>query len=142
MTTDLALTLTNNLSEIRRLVEELDRFGHAVGLMPDVSFKLTLALDEVVSNVIRHAFGPGTEGHVDVHITYRDNIVTAVVRDPGPAYDIRNTPPPKMDVPISERRPGGLGVYLVRVLMDSLDYRREDGHNVVTLTVRNIQEHG
>ncbi len=139
---ELTLDLANDLSEIRRLVDALDHFGHEVGLSADVSFKLTLALDEVVSNVIRHAFEPGSDGRVHVRVAYEDGLVTAVVADAGPPYDPRATPPPKMDVPISERRPGGLGVYLVRTLMDSVDYRREDGRNVVTLTVKNSPEPG
>lgn len=137
---ELVLHLANHLSEIRRLVDELDRFGREVGLSTDVSFKLTLALDEVVSNVIRHAFEPGSDGRVHVRVSYAGGIVTAVIADAGPPYDPRETPPPKIDVPISERRPGGLGVYLVRTLMDSVDYRRDNGENIVTLTLKNAPE--
>ena len=52
----LSLTLRNHTSEVSRLVDRLEAFGAEAGLPPDVTFRLTLSLDEIVSNVIRHGF--------------------------------------------------------------------------------------
>ena len=56
-----------------------------------------------------------------------------MIRDNGPAFDPRKTPAPDPETPIEERNPGGLGIFLVRSKMDEMDYRREDGWNIVIL---------
>jgi serine/threonine-protein kinase RsbW len=134
MTPSLTLLLKNRIAEIARLVEEVDSFGGHAGLSPDVTYRLTLSLDEIVSNVIRHGYSDTGDHIVEVRVTERDGIVTAVVEDDGHPYDPRESPAPDLSLPVEQRGPGGLGIYLVKQMMDSIDYVRKDGKNVLTVT--------
>ena len=127
----LALTLRNHVSEVGRLVDCLEAFGAEAGLPPDVTFRLTLSLDEIVCNVIRHGFDDDKEHQIQVAVDVADGVVTASVTDDGVAFDPRDAPLPNLDAPIEERTPGGLGMHLVRETMDDVHYRREDGCNVL-----------
>ena len=129
----LSLTLRNHTSEISRLVDRLEAFGAQAGLPPDVTFRLTLSLDEIVSNVIRHGFADQAEHAIAVSVDVIDGLVTATVVDDGEAFDPREAPVPDLDAPLEERKAGGLGMHLVRATMDEVEYRREDGRNVLTV---------
>lgn len=133
MAATLTLTLKNQPSEIGRLVDLLEAFGAQSGLSEDATFKLTLALDEIVANVIRHGFGDDQEHRIEVKVTVDDRTVTASVEDDGRAFDPREAPVPDLDLPIEMRTPGGLGMHLVRQTMDSVEYRRDDGRNILTV---------
>ena len=129
----LALTLRNHASEVGRLVDRLEAFGAEAGFPPDVTFRLTLSLDEIVCNVIRHAFDDDNEHQIQVSVDVADGVVVASVTDDGVAFDPREAPLPNLDAPIEERQPGGPGMHLVRSTMDEVDYRREDGRNILTV---------
>jgi serine/threonine-protein kinase RsbW len=130
----LSLTLANRMEEVPRLVALLDTFGQEAQLSDDVVFRLTVALDEVVTNIVRHAFD--TQGGHDIllGITADGEFVTAVVEDDGPPFDLRTVAPADVDAPIELRPIGGLGVHLVRSLAHGLEYRREGARNILTLT--------
>ena len=129
-----SLVLRNHVSEIGRLVDRVEAFGAEAGLPSDVTFRLTLALDEAVSNVVRHGFTDGAEHHISVRVHVADGMVTATVEDDGVPFDPHDAPVPNLDAPIEERTPGGLGVHLVKATMDDVRYRRDGGRNVLTLT--------
>lgn len=131
-----SLVLRNHVSEIPRLVDRVEAFGAEAGLPPDVTFRLTLALDEAVSNVIRHGVADGGDHPIAVDVRVADGIVTATVEDDGIPFDPNDAPPPNLDAPIEERTPGGLGVHLVKATMDDVRYRREGDRNVLTLRTR------
>jgi serine/threonine-protein kinase RsbW len=131
--THLSLTLRNHVSEIARLVERLERFGHEAGLPDDVAFRLTLALDEIVSNVIRHGFDDGGEHAIAVTLDIADGTITATVVDDGSPFDPLEAPPPNLDAPLEERTPGGLGIHLVKATMDDVRYSRDGDRNVLTV---------
>jgi serine/threonine-protein kinase RsbW len=122
------------MDEVPRLVALLDTFGQEAQLPEDVVFRLTVALDEVVTNIVRHAFD--TQGGHDIllGITADAAFVTAVVEDDGPPFDLRTVAPADVDAPIELRPIGGLGVHLVRSLAHTLEYRRDGARNVLTLT--------
>jgi anti-sigma regulatory factor (Ser/Thr protein kinase) len=130
----LSLTLANRMEEVPRLVELLDAFGQEAQLADDVVFRVTVALDEVVTNIVRHAFD--SEGGHDIllGITADRGFVTAVVEDDGPPFDLRTVAPADIEAPIERRPIGGLGVHLVRSLTHGLEYRREGARNILTLT--------
>jgi serine/threonine-protein kinase RsbW len=129
-----SLVLRNHVSEIRRLVDRVEAFGAEAGLPPEVTFRLTLALDEAVSNVIRHGFTDNAEHQISVGVQVSDGMVTATVEDDGIPFDPHDAPAPDLDAPIEQRAPGGLGVHLVKATMDEVRYRREGARNVLTLT--------
>ena len=130
----LSLTLTNRMEEVPRLVERLDVFGQEAQLPDDVVFRLTVALDEVVTNIVRHAFDSQGGHDILLGITVDERFVTAVVEDDGPPFDLRTVAPADIDAPIEFRPIGGLGVHLVRSLSHALEYRREGARNILTLT--------
>ena len=133
MPATLTLTLKNDPSEIGRLVDLLEAFGPQSGLTDDATFKLTLALDEIVANVVRHGFDDDREHRIEVKVTVDDRTVTASVEDDGVEFDPREAPVPDLDLPIEMRKPGGLGMHLVKATMDSVEYRRQDGRNILTV---------
>ena len=133
MAATLTLTLKNDPSEIGRLVDLLEAFGPQSGLTDDATFKLTLALDEIVANVVRHGFDDDREHRIEVKVTVDDRTVTASVEDDGLEFDPREAPVPDLDLPIEMRKPGGLGMHLVKATMDSVEYRRQDGRNILTV---------
>ena len=122
------------MEEVPRLVTCLEAFGQEAQLPDDVVFRVMVALDEVVTNIVRHGFD--SEGGHDIllGITADGGFVTAVVEDDGPPFDLRTVAPADVDAPIELRPIGGLGVHLVRSLAHGLEYRRERERNILTLT--------
>ena len=134
MTPSLTLHLQNKIAEVARLVDAVESFGTHAGLSPDLTYRLTLSLDEIVSNVIRHGYSDTSDHVVEVRLSIHDGVVTSVIEDDGHPYDPRESPEPDLSMPVEQRGPGGLGIFLVRQMMDSIDYARRDGKNVLTVT--------
>jgi serine/threonine-protein kinase RsbW len=132
----LAVTLVNELAEIRRLGPLVEAFGAENRLSGDALFYVGLALDEVVTNVIRHGYDDAGRHEIAVRLELDGDVLRAEVRDDGRAFDPLSLPPVDLDRGIDERGIGGLGVHVVRSTMDSVDYRREDGRNVLVLRKR------
>jgi sigma-B regulation protein RsbU (phosphoserine phosphatase) len=98
-----------------------------------LTMSLNLAIEEAVVNVMDYAYSEGQRGDVDIEVTADQQWLTFVISDTGIAFD----PTAKEDVDTTlsaEERPiGGLGIFLVRQLMDVIDYKREGNKNVLTL---------
>jgi len=134
MTPSLTLHLQNRIAEVARLVDAVESFGTHAGLSPDLTYRLTLSLDEIVSNVIRHGYSDTNDHVVEVRLSVHDGVVTSVIEDDGHPYDPRESPEPDLSMPVEQRGPGGLGIFLVKQMMDSIDYARRDGRNILTVT--------
>jgi anti-sigma regulatory factor (Ser/Thr protein kinase) len=127
------LTLTNNIDEIPRLSEFIELTCEEMGFDMSTTMSINLALEEAVVNVIQYAYPNGTEGAVDIDIADDDRQATFTITDSGKPFD----PTAKADVDISlsaEERPiGGLGIHLIRQIMDSIQYERKNNKNILTL---------
>jgi anti-sigma regulatory factor (Ser/Thr protein kinase) len=134
MTPSISVTLVNQLSEVARLSRLVEAFGEAEGLGPEAVFSMNLALDEVVTNVIRYAHDDDGRQHpIVVRLALEQGVLTAQVEDDGRAFNPLEAPAPDTGASIDERPIGGLGIHLVRSVMNSVEYRREDGRNVLTM---------
>jgi anti-sigma regulatory factor (Ser/Thr protein kinase) len=130
--------IASKRGEIPRLAEIVQRFGRDNHLSDDDVMRIRLVLDEVVVNIVAHGYEEAGETHrqdIHIHLSLDDrDVLTIQVTDNAREYDPRSAPAPRFDLPVEERRKGGLGVHIVKAIMDTIDYRRVDGRNVLTLT--------
>jgi len=132
MTAELSITLHNDLSEIRRVMDAVEDFGEAHALGQKVVFAMTLALDEVLTNVITYAYPEVDGAPRDIHVALRldEGAVRAIVCDDGRAFDpLTEVPPPDLEADLDDRPVGGLGVHFLRTLMDGCSYNRKENRN-------------
>ena len=113
----------------------LDGFCAAHAIPPAEAWRLKVSLDEALSNVVRHG---RADPRSDVAIGMRvaGGAVELTVSDAGPAFNPLEAPAPDRTGPLEARAPGGLGIVLVRALMDDVEYARREGRNVLTLRKR------
>ena len=125
---------TATVEELPALVEFLQRVWQDWALPAAAAFPFELALDEVFMNVVMHGTTPdGSPREVSVLLRHAGSAVTMVMEDDGPAFDPLTLDAPDIDAPIEERELGGLGVFLVRELMNELSYAYTGTHNQLTM---------
>ena len=129
-----SLELTNQLSEIGKLTDLLEQLAEAWNLSEDVLFKANLALDEIVSNIIRHGYGASGDHRIRVRIGLERGDLIMEVEDDAPEFNPLDAPEPDTRAPLEERAIGGLGIFLTRKLMDNMSYRRSGDKNILTLS--------
>lgn len=132
-----SLILKNDIHEVTRFSSFMESATQKMGIEKTQARKLRLAIEEAVVNVINYAYPVGTEGTVEVHLMSNAQRIKMMIIDSGVAFD--PTAKEKVDTTLlaEERQIGGLGILLVRELMDSINYEREDGKNILTL-IKNL----
>lgn len=124
MESEVSHTLSGGAAGLVRLLDALQAQLDASGAPPAVRSAVMIACDEVLANIVAHGVGDAT---VDVRVG--DGRVAVAVVDRGPAFDPTAADPPDTDLPIEARDVGGLGIHLVREMMDEVAYERVDGAN-------------
>ena len=132
--TERSVRTTAAVEQLPALVEFLQRAWQEEALPEGAAFPFELALDEVFMNVVMHGTTPdGPPREVSVSLHHEGSAVTMVMADDGPPFDPLTLAAPDIDAPIEERELGGLGVFLVRELMDEVSYAYTGTHNELTM---------
>ncbi len=128
------LTLKNDVHEVTRFSSFIKSVIERLDIEKSLGRQLRLAVEEAVVNVISYAYPAGTEGGITVKVMSDGETLQCQIIDSGIPFD--PTTKEKADITLSaaERQVGGLGILLVRELMDSINYERSDGNNILTLT--------
>ncbi len=126
------LTLKNEVEELNKLPEFVETVCEEAGVDIGLVASLNLALEEAVTNVVLYAYEKG-EGYVDIDAVYNEKRLKFVITDSGIAFDPTKKEAADTTLGVEERSIGGLGIHLVRQIMDSVNYERVDGKNVLTL---------
>lgn len=101
-----------------------------------MEFTFRLVIEEIAVNVVNYAYPEGVEGFLDIDITATDDLVTITFSDGGIPFNPLAKEDPDTTLSLEKRPIGGLGILLVKKMMDDVAYRYEDGRNILTLTKR------
>ena len=128
------LTLPNDINTIPQLNEYIDSVCEDMGLDMATSMSLNLALEEAVVNVMNYAYPEGTKGTVNIETIADNTQITFIISDSGKFFD--PTAKEEVDTTLSaEERPiGGLGIHLIRQIMNHVVYERKDDKNILKLS--------
>lgn len=122
--------------EPRRVVEAFERFAQENGMAEKTTQRFQLALDEVMTNVVTHAFPEETHKKpvISVCMQINESQLECLVEDNGPAFNpLVEAESPDISLAAEDRPIGGLGIFLAKSFVDTLEYERVDGRNRLTL---------
>lgn len=128
--------LRNDLAELQRLNQLVTDFAEHHSLPSELVFRVTLVLEEIITNVISYGYEDEMEHEISVRLSWEDPDMKIEVEDDGRPFNPLEAPPPDIVKPLAERPVGGLGIHLVREMMDKLEYRRENDKNLLVLKTR------
>jgi anti-sigma regulatory factor (Ser/Thr protein kinase) len=129
----LKATLKNRLLEINGFNQHYWEFARQYHVEHAVSQTLILAFDELLSNIINYAYEDNSEHEIEILIELTEDTVTAHIVDDGIPFNPLQREEPDTTLSLEAREIGGLGIHLVRQIVDTVNYERLDGKNIVTL---------
>ena len=138
MKNELFVQLNNNKKEIGRLKQEFDKFGEIHRLPKSVLTNMHVALDEVLTNVVNYGYTDEKEHQIDVHFRLKVDMIEVEVIDDARPFNILDVDEPVTQKSIEEMPIGGLGIPLIKNLMDEVEYHRREGMNRLFLRVKII----
>jgi hypothetical protein len=109
-------------------------FAESMSWPEEMTFKVKLVVEEILMNVISYGGDSTHRPRIILNLSQRDDLVSMEISDDGIAYDPLTSPSPDLESELEDRPIGGLGIYLVRELMDGVSYRFENGRNHLLVT--------
>ena len=128
------ITLKNNVSDVPRLCSFQDSVYAKMNIEPSLAKKLRLAVEEAVVNVMEYAYSASRVGSIEVRMMTDGHLLKVMIIDMGAPFDPTTIAKADTTLSAKERKIGGLGILLVREIMDSINYERVDDRNILTLT--------
>ena len=136
------LFITNEMSEVTKLKQFMEGAAREFGIPDDIQLSLNLAVEEAVVNVINYAYPKGTEGDIEINITNfpipdlseSSTEVIFTIIDQGVPFDPTTHDEADTTSELEERQIGGLGIHLIRNIMDRVEYQRDGNSNKLTMT--------
>lgn len=133
MAADLSLTIPADIRRLPTLLEGISSLMQRHGFSDEEIMDAELAVDEAVTNVIEHGYRGEEEGSIDLIVSVSADEVEIRLEDTAPPFDPTNTAPAIIEGDLEERQTGGLGVHLIKEVMDALSYERISGKNVLIM---------
>lgn len=131
-----AISITNAANELTRVSALADQFAAANQLSSDVTADLHVALDEVLTNIIRYGYTDDRAHEISIQLRVEDGMLVAEIQDDGRPFDPLILPEPDVKAPLRKRRVGGVGIHFVRKLMNDVKYKRIADRNHLVLKRR------
>lgn len=128
------LIFPNDISEISRITGFVNEIAEELSLSPDYVFNLNLVLEEAVANVIQYAYPKKIADDISLTASMNDNSIIFTLTDSGEPFDPTKVPDADVNLSAEDRRIGGLGIFLIRNIMNKVEYQRIEGKNIFTLT--------
>ena len=127
------IKLKNQVGELVHVARFIEEIGEELGLGMELMKDLNLVMEEMVSNIIFYAYPEGSEATIELAAECDGKELTFLLTDNGREFDPTLKDDPDLDVNPAEREIGGMGIYIVRSLMDNVTYQRLGDKNVLTM---------
>jgi anti-sigma regulatory factor (Ser/Thr protein kinase) len=128
-----SIKLKNRISELERLDQKLQAFGASIGLSKKCVFQINLAVDELFTNIVKYGFADDNLHYIAVTLSHEDGKIRIRVEDNGIPFDPAAKQTSELKDPLEHCKIGGLGLHLVKKIMDDIIYEWRGGKNVITL---------
>jgi anti-sigma regulatory factor (Ser/Thr protein kinase) len=120
------------LDNLEPMLDFIEQSVKEIGFDVKKSNEVRLASEEALVNVINYAY-PDKHGDIEISCTTDDKRLFLEIVDWGVPFNPLLLPEPDIKSPMEQRKIGGLGIYMVRSIMDRVDYRRDENRNILTL---------
>lgn len=127
------IVIKNEISEISLLTDFIEQIGGQLELKPALVMSLNLVLEEAVSNIILYAYPQQMGELITIMVEKSQNLLVFTITDKGVEFNPTVVPEADITLSAQERPIGGLGIYLIKKIMNEVEYQRIDGNNVFTL---------
>jgi sigma-B regulation protein RsbU (phosphoserine phosphatase) len=127
------IVLKNDIREMSRIADTIAQVADSVSCPPVVTHDATLAMEEIFSNIVFYGFGDEMDHNITFHIVAEDDALVLTLQDEGIPFNPLNVQVGPRDRPLEERDKGGMGIILAKKLMDRMEYRREQGKNILQM---------
>ena len=132
MAGDFHFTLKNQLANLAPLVEQIRTAVVDLGLSERDLFCIDLVCDELITNTIKYGYSDTAEHEITIRLSVQPGEFVIELKDDGHPFNPLNSAPPDTNLALEERPIGGLGIHLLREMMDRCEYQHADGKNCVT----------
>lgn len=127
-------TIINRVTELPVLALKTGELAQEWKLSESLTMNINLVLEEALSNIIYYAFNDNGEHKIRISLSNINNMLTVRIKDDGIPFDPSAQLQPDITLPVLERPVGGLGIFLISKIMDTVHYSREKNMNILTLT--------
>jgi serine/threonine-protein kinase RsbW len=127
------LLINNQIEELIVVQEFVEELGEEWELSMPLILSLNLVLEEALTNIILYGFDDNDQHKIEISIGLKDNEIGIVVVDDGHPYDPTLKEDPDITVSAEERKVGGLGIFLIKKIMDKVEYQRRENKNHLIL---------
>lgn len=128
------ITFHNKIDEVGRVAALIENISEELNLPFALVSSLQLAIEEAMVNIINYAYPKGTDGTGTLTVTDSNNTLTFVLTDSGIPFDPTAKADPDITMSAEERPIGGLGIMLIKKIMDNVTYVYSNSHNILTMT--------
>ena len=130
---ELSIALSSRLPELAELAIKVEEFLHSCGVPDATILQINIALEELLTNTIKYGHRDGASHPIGVSLAVALGRITVAIEDEAAPFDPFARPPVDTAAPLDDRNPGGLGIHLVKEMIERVDYQRVAGRNCVTL---------
>jgi anti-sigma regulatory factor (Ser/Thr protein kinase) len=135
MSDSLSQTIGNTLNSLPPLTTAVNRFMEEHAIPHEAIFRVDLAIEEIVTNIIKYGYDDTAAHAITVNLDLLPDTIRLQLKDDGHSFDPLQTPEPNIHVPLDQRKVGGLGLHLVREMVDRIVYRREHDANILEIDI-------
>lgn len=127
------INIKNQIAELEHVEQFIEEICEELGLSMEMQMNLNLVLEEMVSNIIFYAYPKGTDAHIELVAESDGKELTFMLSDQGKEFDPTMKEDFNVEINPAERDLGGMGIYIMKNIMNQITYQRLEGKNLLTM---------